>query len=207
MLRLLFILLMALPSLSIASQDEGLYPNLPPSNAAFVRVINQSGTIMNDVTLSGISLGIIKEKNVTDYIVAQSGLADIIINKKLLNHTLMAGQYYTVGFLFNDLIILSDQEIVNPTKAVIAFYNMSDNDNLSLVSTTHDVNIFNDINIGKKDSREINAIPIGVAIKNGDSLIKKITNIKLQRQMVTSIFVIGENGNYDVIIKNNTALK
>jgi len=207
MLKFLLALLIVMPSLSIASEDEGLYPDAPPVNAAFVRVINQSGAVMNDASLSGISLGDVDAMTVTEYAVLTEGESEIKLGDKTLNHTLVAGDYYTVASKGDTLIILGDQKVENPTKALIAVYNLSDIENISFVSTTHNADIFKDVVSGTSNARDINAVSIGVGIKNDDVVVAEISDVKLERQVATSIFIVGENDNYDVIIKNNKALK
>jgi|GEM_PF-3338476 len=200
-------LLLLTPTLSIAAEDAGLYPDAPPADVAFVRVVNTSDAMVNDITLSGISLGDVDPKSVTEYAVLTQGDAEIKIGDASFNQTLVAGDYYTASMVGENLTILNDHKIDTPTKAVIALYNFSDIENISLVSTTHNADIFKDVSSGQKDARDINAVSIGIAVKNGDAIIAEMADVKLERQTATSLILIGSDGAYDVLVKNNKAFK
>ncbi len=199
--------LLIMPFTLIAAEDEGLYPAAPPANASFVRVVNISDTSMDNVSLAGISLPALEAKTASEYAVLTEGEREIKIADSVHNHTLVAGEYYTAAMVGETVKIIKDMKPTNPTKAVINFYNLSDIESVSLVSTTHNADIFKDVQSGAHDARDINAVSIGVAVKNGDAILKSIDDVKLERQISTSLFVIGQGETYDVITKNNAAYK
>jgi len=204
---LTFALMLFPLSFAIAGEDEGLYPDAPPADAGFVRVINHGDDMRNDMTLSGISLGEVAQKSVTDYAVLKQGDVSLEIGDVSMAHAISAGEYYTVASLNDDIIFIEDHKIDDPTKAVIALYNLSDIANISLISTTHNADVFKDVASGTKDARSINAVSLGIAIKNGDQIVSEMTGVKLERQIATSLFVTGNNGTYDVIVKKSENLK
>lgn len=102
---------------------------------------------------------------------------------------LSEGQYYTFISGENSLIILDDK-VENKTKAVLAFYNISDAENLSLKADGN-VNVFNHISSYSMVSREINASKISLQTYDGNNILDTIESVIIERQNHYSVLYDG----------------
>ncbi len=123
----ILISLLALSMFSFA-QDEGLYPDPPPADAAFVRVVNAFNAVQDDEALSvkiadrdyaELAFG-----EASDYYVVLQGEHKIVTGESSTTAEILAGRFYTV--------VLSELKAVNSEKTEEAEASDSDTEEEAL---------------------------------------------------------------------------
>lgn len=202
----LFLACLVVLSLSVPAyaSEEALYAPVPPSDSAFVRTVQVTNEGQGKIQIDGIVPPKSIQDQVSDFIVIKQGSHVVEAGDKKENVQIEAQQYYTIAILGQgEVKVIKDKVIEDPTKASLYFYNFSDANSASLVSPTHKATIFKDISAGGSDSREINAVALGLEVKAGDVSAGMLESVDLKRQQGTSIFLTGKAGSYHVFSVQN----
>ena len=122
------IILLTIASAAAQAQDGNadLYDPVAPANSAFVRVLNLSERNI-EVTLSSKN----KPQAVTSgqfggYRFVAPGKHRIAVGDKALESELKANTASTVIYRDGELLLIADQFVNEPRKALIAFYNLTE---------------------------------------------------------------------------------
>lgn len=193
----LAVFLLSVPA--YAADEEALYAPVPPADSAFVRTVNATGNVQEKITVDGVEPQKSTQDFVSDFSVIKQGSHVVQFGDKKETLQIEAQQYYTIAVINqNEVKVIKDKVIEDPSKASLYFYNLSDAGVASLSSTTHKANIFKTVSAGASDSREINAVVLGLEVKVADTSAGVLDNVELKRQQGTSVFLTGKSGSYRV---------
>lgn len=180
------------------ANDQELYDPEPPEGSSFVRVIFAGE--QEEHQLGAISFS--KEQGViSSYKVIQKGSYAFDTNEAQ-SLELESGQYYTILAAEKPKLI-QDEQIQNPAKSKIYFYNLTDRDDASLFAPKHKTAIVEKVAALSAKSREINAVGLELEARIGDNPVQKFEETILKRRIGTSVAVTGEAGNYHAVITEN----
>jgi alginate O-acetyltransferase complex protein AlgF len=189
---------------SAMAGEEALYAPVPPADSAFVRTVNLTGDATASIQLDGSSLPAGAQPLVSDYAVIKQGDHSLSAGAQKSPVTIEAKQYYTIVVAADGKTnVLKDALIEDPSKAMLYFYNLSDKSSVSLFAPSHKATVFENIAVGASTSRAINAVAIGLVVKAGDSEIGTTGDVDLKRQVGTSVFLTGKDGDYQVFSVQN----
>ncbi|WP_119307936.1 alginate O-acetyltransferase AlgF [Cohaesibacter haloalkalitolerans] len=105
------------------ANDTGLYGKALDPNSSFVRVLVGKTTAVRIASKVFPQL----ENGVSPYIVVSPSTIDVAIGDKEGSVDAKPGKFYTIVLnQSDDLSVIDDQIAVNPAKASLSFYNMSD---------------------------------------------------------------------------------
>ncbi|MDB5477780.1 MAG: hypothetical protein JWM96_275 [Alphaproteobacteria bacterium] len=190
-----FILILSFAAVSVRAEDEGLYDPVPPPGSAFVRFVNaQSDAKELKPAIHGKEYNAIKQGEVGPYVPAKKGDESFKFGGAEAKESLEEGTSYTVILKGGALAVLKDEAIANQAKAMIAFYNLSSVENLSLKTDDGKVAIIPPVATGKSGYREINAVKVNLAVYNGDAKAADVAPIALRRREPTAVVAMDKEG-------------
>lgn len=190
LLLLIFMAIVLMPHGVWADQDAGLYDPQAPEGSAFVRFLNlEEQDIVPKVENKKYKrLG---EGQVSVYFIVPEGAVEIVMGEQDVQGNIVSGAFYTAvhhetGFL------LQDTANANRSKAVIAFYNLSDNPDLTLKARGGTVNVLEHVKKNATKARDMNAVKIDFSIYSGEENILSLAEEVIERGNHYSIFYDGE---------------
>jgi len=186
----IFVALLGLMVFPSYAQDAGLYDPAPPAGSAFVRFINLGAK--NEACkpdIRGKSYDSIDQNKVGPYVPAKSGDAELKLDAASAKETLEEGGYYTVVYRGDALSVIKDDAIKNPVKSMVAFYNLTPRNDISLKTADGKVDVIKSLASGKSGYREINAVTVKLVVYDGARKAVTLKPIILKRREPTAIIV------------------
>ncbi|MDH5722404.1 MAG: alginate O-acetyltransferase AlgF [Alphaproteobacteria bacterium] len=200
-----FVLAMVFSSVVIASEDEGLYDEVPPENSAFIRFLHaQDGEsevppIVNGRKRDGVKFGGIKP-----YGVVASGTVNLELGQGKGAFETEAGKYYTAILKNNVLTLEVVPEIENELKAQMIVHNLTERDNITLKTADGKVSVIGPIAPNSFQVREINPIKVSFAIFSGDEKFVDLIDWPLERGE-SYIISVAEGDEYGAVANYDRA--
>ncbi|MFP4313015.1 MAG: alginate O-acetyltransferase AlgF [Alphaproteobacteria bacterium] len=193
-----FLLLTALavmPKPSFANPDAGLYDPLPPEGSAFIRFIGDyNDTGSDEATLNGKAYEYVEFKEITSYFVVPEGETEISIGDAQDSYSIEAGKFYSVVQTGeNDLALMEDKPNENRAKALLNFYNLTENGSLSVKTNDGSVEVIEEVSDAQSGHREINPVKVNLAVYDGDTLIKDLGSVSMDRSNSYNIVAFNED--------------
>lgn len=177
------------------AQDQGLYDPLPPEGSAFVRFMSEYETTgSNQAKANGKGYDYLNFKQVSSYYVVPQGPVKAEVGAASADFNAESGQFYTV--VFNDagqLEIKTDPKNENQAKSQVIFYNLSDNDDLSLKTADGSVEVVPPLAPGEVADKEINPVKVSLAVYDGPAKVKDIGAVSLERGISYSAIILSNN--------------
>ena len=200
-----FLVLMMTSSVVFASEDEGLYDEVPPENSAFIRFIHAEDgesevpPIVNGRKRDGVKFGGIKP-----YGVAASGKVKIELGDGKAEFDTEAGKYYTVILKDGRLTMVEVPEVENELKAQMIVHNLTDYEDISLKTADGKVKVLGPIAADSFSVIEINPIKVSFAIFKGDEKYVDLTDWPLERGE-SYIISVAEDEEYGTVANYDRA--
>lgn len=165
------------------AQDQGLYDPLPPEGSAFVRFVSESpenGSKQAKANDKGYDY--LNFKQVSSYYVIPKGAVKASIGSAAKDFNAESGKFYTV--VLNEggaLEVKDDPKNENEAKSQIVFYNLTDKPDLSLKTADGKVVIVPPLSAGAVGDKQINPVKVSIAIFDGDTKLKDLGPVSLER--------------------------
>jgi alginate O-acetyltransferase complex protein AlgF len=173
------------------AEDEGLYDPAPPSGSAFVRFVNADDAPAQPEAKgkkhARISTGVI-----SPYYPVAAGQTDLKLGESTASQDIEEGAFYTAILKDAGLTIVKDQSPENPAKAVLAFYNLTDKEELSLKTDDGKVEIIPATGAGESGYREVNGVEIKAAAYDGSKKVADAGPVDLKRGKASAVLVTQE---------------
>lgn len=145
-----FVSAIALLSSFVCAQDEGLYPDPPPADAAFVRVVHSAlnfeptSLVVGSRDFPELAFG-----EVSDYHIVIQGNRKVFLGELEKEIEIFAGKFYTLALTANSeevlVTLIEDSTSTNRAKALLSLYNLSSLEKVSLKTADGTVNVLTDI--------------------------------------------------------------
>ncbi|WP_417565676.1 alginate O-acetyltransferase AlgF [Marinobacter sp.] len=193
-------------AVSAAQGGEGaLYAAEAPDGAAFIRVINAdaSGSLAH-AAIGGKVIKEVEPLAASPYIYLPEGTYQLEVAGRSTPVRMDKNEFYTVVVLDSGKTkVLNDVAFDNPRKAMLSFYNLTDEGGVSLRTADGKVAVIESVDSLDVDNREINAVKIVLgAFQSGESLART-PQISLQRGKVFSVFAIDVGGSPRLVVAEN----
>ncbi|MGQ0528092.1 MAG: alginate O-acetyltransferase AlgF [Alphaproteobacteria bacterium] len=192
---------------AVHATDEGLYDPVAPKNSAFFRFLNadhNAGAITPQA--NGRKYRETGYKSLTPYYVLLAGKAGFTFGGKKIVETLAPGKFYTVTTYKGQTRFMPDKPLQFRAKSLLSFYNMTEQEKLTLKLAEQDINIIDAVAAGQSGFREINPVTLTMAIFDKNN--KKIADIQLLTLERGSAYTIAaferEKGKLEFEIVRNT---
>ena len=190
MIKLLLLILTMLISPAYADSDIGLYDDKISKDMSFVRFVNLVNIDINP-KVNDHKFPVLNAHEVSPYYLLKKDKMEFIYGDKELIQDIDNGQFYTLIISDNPFFI-KDKKNTDRTKAVIAFYNLSDRDNVSL-KANNKIDIFSNVGRKSMDARDINSTKLSLQVMGDIEVIGEITDVILERNQHYSVFFDGHN--------------
>lgn len=200
-----FIVVMMMSSVVMASEDEGLYDEVPPEDSAFVRFIHAEDgesevpPIVNGRKRDGVKFGGIKP-----YGVVASGTAQIELGEGKAEFETEAGKYYTVILKNGKLSMVEVPPVENELKAQMIVHNLTEYEDITLKTADGKVKVLGPIAPNSFEIIEINPIKVSFAIFKGDEKYINLTDWPLERGE-SYIIAVAESDEYGSVANYDRA--
>lgn len=176
-----------------AGGNDALYPSPPPAGSAFVRVLNLTGTSV-DVLLNGKSKAQkVSGGHIGGYLYIAPGSRKLNVGETSFELNLKAESAITVIYDGKNLKPITDVYSLDPTKASVAFYNLTESP-LSLKTSDGKHAIVDAVAKDQMGTRLVNEIKIGFAIYNGEQNIAKFSEQFLRKGASYSYVALLQGG-------------
>ncbi|WP_428241447.1 alginate O-acetyltransferase AlgF [Gynuella sp.] len=185
-------LLLMLISAPAFADESALYAGDAPDGSAFVRLFNASPKNVEDIDLGGKEVGDAEPMDSTQYVYLPPGNYALNSSVGQLEATLEADQYYTIVVVPDQgLTLIKDQPLGSQRKALLSFYNLLDQNDLSLKTTDGSTTVFSATGFLHSDSVEVNAIKVSLTAYLNDAPLLEAEPLSLQRGRAFSLFAVG----------------
>ncbi|MEM6428808.1 MAG: alginate O-acetyltransferase AlgF [Deinococcota bacterium] len=197
------------------AQDEALYPDPPPANAAFVRFVD-AGAVSNEpseVTLADIVYSL-EPLSVTPYRPIIQGEASWQALGSVGSLNVIAQGFYTVVLTNSEngvsALLIEDILHDNRARTLLMLYNLTDLPELSLKTADAAVDIVVAVMPNTVSGIQVNPIAVDIGVFEGASTtpIAVFESLTLAQGAVYSTFVVGDSGVYEtVFVATETVLE
>lgn len=205
--RCLVSLLLLAPLAPLTSQAQdgnaALYGPVAPAGSAYVRVLNLSD-VAAEVMLSGkTSAQKVNAGQLGAYMFIPPGSITVTVNQTNQQTSLESNSAYTLVYDGSSLQSIVDPYANDPKKALVAFYNLTDQP-LALKTQDGKHAIVDNIDKNHSGVRPVNEIKIGFAAFNGEQSVAKFDEQLLKKGRSYSYLVIPEGSSYRAISQANS---
>lgn len=172
-----------------ADTDSGLYNPKISAEDHFVRFINNTDAALSP-SLNAQKYRELRPHQTSPYFLIKSDEIKFSDENYDFTGEIEQGGFYTL-VIGAPMKLLPDQRVTDRTKAVIAFYNLSPLENISLKAKEGKVTVFENLEPITMQARDINATKIDMSIFNGAEKITALPDIILERGQHYSVIFDG----------------
>ncbi|WP_166269554.1 alginate O-acetyltransferase AlgF [Marinobacter caseinilyticus] len=194
-----------LVSMVAQAGEDALYAAEAPDGATFIRVVNAdiSGSIPQ-ASIGGKAIKDIAPMDASPYIYLPVGTYKLSVGERSAPVTMEKDRFYTAVVLASgELEILQDKTFKNPRKALVSFYNLTDEGGIGLKTSDGKVAVIDPLEALSVANREINAVKLSLGAFSGGEAIAQTPLVNLQRGKVFSFFMIDAGGSLRLLVAEN----
>ena len=213
---------------SVQAQDEGLYPDPPPADAAFVRVIHgfadtEASSHPLSLTLGDVDFPEINFAEATDYYVVLQGEHTMQLKSDTFNLSqeveILAGHFYSVAVTANaasdddqaspaSLTLLEDPLNTNRAKTLLVLSNVSAAEVVDLKTADGSVDVLLGVEPFSNASIPVNPIQVDLATFVDGEVVTMFEGLVLERGAIyTTIVLDGNEGQEAIWVLTETVLE
>lgn len=183
------------------AQDAGLYDPVAPEGSAFVRFINAEDDAAVTPSVGGKNWPEVQAEAAGPYVPLKAATIEIKAGAATTSQALEKDTFYTAIIDGDKITVLKDQSLTNPAKALIGFYNLTDDGTLSLKTKEGKTEIIAPVAQGASGFRDINGVKVETAIFKYATKLTDVEPLNLQRGQAFSVVVLDDD---DVKVFKNT---
>lgn len=200
---------------SAQANDQQLYDPAPPSDSAFVRVINGTGADANVTVGSATYQKVAKSGGVAAYQVIKEGeyTPALQVSGAATQETplkVAAGKYYTLAIVKDakdaDGVAVKEMEdalMSNPTKSYVYFYNLTDKATAAVFSPKHKKDVVAVNSAFSAASKELGQLTVDLAVTADGKEVKQFPAVAFQRRAGVTFVLSGEADALAATMANN----
>lgn len=148
---------------SFAEGDDGLYDPVAPKGSAFVRFFNTTDK-ETAFSVHGKKYDNVDGMELSPYYVQKNGDVDISVGAGKALQKLEEGQFYTAFVTDGAVKVLKDQSLQSRAKALVVFYNLTQQDKLALKTADGKVEVIAPQAKNTAAGREMNGVKVSFAV-------------------------------------------
>ncbi len=192
MRALLRVLVLLLLTAALLPAGDGLY-GPPDTESAQVRVFN-AGTERNFGDIGPLRIGPLGPGELSPYFQLGSGVYIAASPRGTVTLVAGEGSYSTVVIRDGGLSLFTDERLTDPGRAQIAFYNLSERDDLSLRTADGAQPIIQGLAPGESSAVVVNPVSVELGVFAGNTRVASVGNPGLARGESVSIISYGPGG-------------
>lgn len=183
--------------LSGVVQAQELYGAPPPPNSAFLRVV-YAGAAVGAVAVADQQVEV-SGSSASDYVVVPAGSVSVAGG----DVTLEAQKFYTLVLLEGGAqVLMADLAEVNKAKAVLEFFNFTDNE-VDLVVAPGGPVVFEDVAPESSAARDVNPSKVAFELVGASGTVGTSAEVTLDRGSVYSIMAIPAGDTTEIAVVKN----
>lgn len=186
------VLLLLLFASAVLPAGDGLYGPADTERAQ-VRVFN-AGSARNFADIGPLRIGPLAPGELSPYFQLGSGVYIAASPRGTVTLVAGEGSYSTVVIRDGGLLLFTDERLSDPGRAQIAFYNLSERDNLSLRTADGSQQVIPAIAPGQSRSLTVNPVRAEFGVFGGSTRIASVGDPGLARGQSVSIISYGPDG-------------
>ena len=185
-------------SANALAQHDGLYPEPPPANAAFVRVIHAfAGTGAISASVGDRVYPELAFQEASDYYVVLEGEHQVKIADDGQEISLSAGTFYTLAVTAGEegphITLIEEAIANNAAKALLSLINLS-HEVVDLRLADGSMMVLEAVESMGIASIEVNPISVSLAVFAAEEPIAVFEDLQLQRSVYTAVAIDGAEG-------------
>ena len=174
--------------------DEALYGPAAPPGSAFLRVFNASGQPLAGAQVGNQRIDSTAAGSASDFVFLPPGRHELSTGGQSQTVELASGQAYTAVVDGSGIQILEAGRFDNRLKALVMFYNLTDEAALTLRTADGSTEVVGATPAPGLQSREVNPVNVDFAVFAGDRKLADAPPVQLQRGRVFSLFAVDVAG-------------
>ena len=176
----------------VLSNDAALYDAPIPADRSLVRFLNVKLKSGVSVEFSGQQFEI-DQAALSNYRIVGNGTFTITDGTASTEAKFEPGKFYTVavGASQGGIVVIPDNDVENPSRSAISFYNFSSAPaNLALRLNGDSKVLFKDLVPGAMASKELPVIDIGLEVTEGNKTVTEIEKVSLTARERQNVIVV-----------------
>ncbi len=174
---------------SALAQDDLYGPSAPP-DAVYFRIVNaSSGASPFEARLGDLVFPPVAFAEVTPYFVLEPATLSLSAGDAETSVEVEAGGFYTAALLPNGLTVFSDEPLVDASRALLTFYNLSNRGPLDLKTADGGTDVFVGVGAGVSESVVVGAAEVALGVFAAAELVGATEQLLLERGVAHAVFV------------------
>lgn len=176
----------------VAAQETGLYGPQLPQGAAFVRLVHAAPSLAPfEATVGAIRYAALSYAETSPYRPFSEDVYFVQAAGFEAPMAALADHFYTVAVTDDGLVIITDDVLDDPARALLALCNLSPLDRIDLLTADHRTEVIVDVAPQTCASVAVNAIEVPLAVFGNGGILETVT-LQLRRGEAYTLFVLGE---------------
>ena len=179
--------------------QENLYAPGASPDATFVRALHAAPGYEDFIPTVGEEVfGTLEEfGEVSPYFALEFGQKEYTLGDITSTASFEAGRFYTLVFLASEVLILEDEPLIDASRALLNFYNVSELETADLLAGEDETSVFTNVASGQVVSLAVNEADIALSVVADGELVTQLRPVMLERGVAHSVFLInGNDGAY-----------
>ncbi len=186
-------------SLPLSAQGpRSVYGPSTPGDSAFVRVISLLTDAVR-VSLGATRIGPVAPRTVSDYRPVAPDIYLVRAGGQELEVVPKSGAWITLACTPRGIIAFDDPPHTDPARAQLFLYNLSSVARLDLKSSDGRTTVLAGVKSGSSAQVVVNAVSVSFALFSGDTLVKQVGTLRLERGSSISVFALDEGRGVSVL--------
>ena len=174
--------------------DEALYGPTAPPGSAYLRVFNATHQPLAGAQIGNQRIPSTAAAGASDFVFLPPGRHELITGGLSQSVEMASGRAYTAVVADAGIQILEAGRFDNRLKALVMFYNLTDEAALTLRTADGGTEVVGTTPAPGLQSREVNPVNVDFAVFDGDRKLADAPPVQLQRGRVFSLFAVDMAG-------------
>ena len=182
-------LALCLALVAVALAQEDLYGPSAPPDAAYFRVVNAASAVGPfGATLGDLVFPSIAFAEVTPYFVLEPATLSLSAVDAEEPVQLEAGGFYTAALLPDGLTVFGDEPLVDASRALLTFYNLSSRGPLDLETADGETDILVGVGAGESESIVVGGAEVALGVFEAGERVAALESQQLERGAAHAVF-------------------
>ena len=169
--------------------QEDLYGPSAPPDAAYFRVVNAaSGVNPFEAVLGDLVFPPVAFAEVTPYFVLEPATLSLSAGDAEASVNVEAGGFYTAALLPGGLVVFDDEPLVDASRALLTFYNLSGRGPLDLATADGETDVLVGVGAGESESIVVGGAEVALGVFEAGELVAALESQQLERGAAHSVF-------------------
>ena len=186
-------------TLVAALAQEDLYGPSAPPDAAYFRVVNAASAVGPfEAVLGDLVFPPVAFAEVTPYFVLEPATLSLSVGDAEVSVEVEAGGFYTAALLPGGVVVFDDEPLVDASRALLTFYNLSGRGPLDLATADGGTDVLVGVGAGESESVVVGGAEVALGVFAAGELVGATEQQLLERGVAHAVFVF--DGPEDLVV-------